>query len=140
MADFIYGPYSVTNPDLDNIALNIQNAGLPLPSGMAASGNQVYAYFAVGLTEIQKTNLDALMAAPSTNQIPTTINSTFTFDDLIDNRAEFNLALAPFGLSCTTWISRDSPYQAKIIFNKVLSNQDKNNIRTVLLQFWKQTQ
>ena len=141
MADFIYGPYTIAStPDLTTIALNIQNGGLPLPSGMEGSGNLVWAIFGSALSGADQTSLAALMAAASTNQIPTTVNSIFTFDDLIDNRAAFNTALAAFGLSCTAWISRNDPYQCKIIFNKVLSNQDKNNIRTVLLQMWKQTQ
>ena len=140
MADFVYGPYSINSPDLDNIALNVEAAGLPLPSGMSGSGSSVSVIMAAGLTATQKTNLDALMASASVNLVPTTVNSIFTFDDLIDNRAAFNTALAPFGLSCTTWVSRDFPYQAKIIFNKVLTNSDKNNIRAVLLQMWKQAQ
>lgn len=129
--------YTYPDPggDVRNIALGIERGGLPVPQ-VERSGSSIIVLYTADLTAPQKTTLDSLMANPNIGAIPTTANSIYNWQDVMDFRADLKAALAPVSFNIY-WLS-ETTYQLQ--FNKVLTTSDKNAFKNAILSFLKQIQ
>ena len=132
--------YTYTNPggNIVVMALAIEKSGLPLPDGMIGSGGQVTVLFTNALTAGQESSLATLMAGSTVGQVPVTINSIYTLDDIMDLRSQLKATLAAQGITFSIYPS--GPSQYKLIFDKVLTTSDKNKVVTAVGAFLKSIQ
>lgn len=127
--------YPYTSGDIVIMALKIEKGGLTVPDGMTLTGNEVGVIYNTPLTDPQKATLDSIMAQANLGDVPVTGNTVYTFDDPMDFRSVFKTAT---GLTFDIYPFGKSSY--KIVFNKVLTNSDKTNLRNALLTLLKQIQ
>ena len=100
------------------------------PTASGDSGGKTFVSFQNELTPEQKTLLDTLMANYPANP-PVTTNTTFVIDDLWNRKQQIE---ATMGISYDIYYIESSPNsgiidQIKIIFNKQLTNAEKNKVR-----------
>lgn len=132
--------YTYTNPggNIVVMALAIEKSGLPLPDGMMSSSGEVTVFFASALTTGQESSLATLMAGATVGQVPVTINSVYTLDDIMDLRAQLKATLAAQGITFSIYPSGSSQY--KLIFDKVLTTSERNKVVTAVGAFLKSIQ
>ena len=130
--------------DLINMALKLEQNGLPLPDGWGNNQDeavlQTYVTYNAPLTAGQEAALNTLMAESTTGSIPVSANSIYEIADLMDLRSTFKVAIAPSGLTCQIYRSQEFPWKIKLIFNKTLSNPEKTAIRNAYLDLLVQIQ
>ena len=131
--------YTYTRPaaDLGNVALAIERGLALLPDGMNGNNTNVIVTFNTPLTAPQKATLDTIMADSNVGQVPATANTVYVIDDFMDFRAQLKTQLAAFGLTFKIYLSGS---QVTIVFDKVLTNSEKNNLKNIVLTYLKQAQ
>ena len=134
MADY---SYPLPTADLGNVALAVERALSLLPNGVTANSTAVSISFSTALTAPQKATLDTVMADANVGKVPVTANSVYTIDDFMDLRAQLKTELAAFGLTFKMYLSGS---KVTVVFDKVLTNSEKNNLKNTVLTYLKQTQ
>jgi len=127
--------YQDQGGDIVIIALKCEKATTITPDGIARSGNLITLFFSNDLTSTQKTALDTTMASSTVGQIPSSANTIYTWSDLMDARAALR---TQSGLNFDIYPQDGSTY--KIIFDHVLTTQQRNSFANAVLTFLKQIQ
>lgn len=130
--------------DTDNIMLACENAGLPFPNGFTTVHEPAPGYtevfYSVALTAGQETILNSVMSDPNVGIVPATPNTVYTIKHLMDSRSTFRAVVIGSGLTCTVWKSAEFPFETKLIFNKVLTNAERNAVQAAYLSLFARIQ
>jgi hypothetical protein len=129
--------YPLVSGDLIVMALKIEKQ-LPLPDGWGDSGGQTYITYNTPLTAPQKSTLDSIVSNATVGSVPMTANTVYSLDDIMDLRKTLTTQLATFGITFSIYPS--GPSQMKLVFDKVLTTSDKNNLKNVIAGYFKQVQ
>ncbi len=129
--------YPVTG-NIAVMALKIEK-GLAKPDGMygMVNGSSTGVIFNTPLSDAQKATLDTIMADANVGVIPTTNNTVFALDDLLDNRTLFKSAS---GLTCDIYPGTAPDSKTYIVFNKTLTTSENNTLKNAFAAFLKQIQ
>jgi hypothetical protein len=129
MYNYTYPNVAIT--DLGIVAVKIKRLLGVSPTGLSDAGDRTDVMFADELTTQQKTNLDSFMAGTNLDVIPTTTNTVYRINTMDDIKTAS-------GLDFDMYPTSDSGIT--LVFQKVLTSQEKNALKGAFANVLQQTQ